>query len=189
MLRFKRSFKTFRIAAIFGGIFFIATGIGACKGNLIAGLFIILLGVGLFIGGIAVAVFLFPRQKEIDESTPINYTVFMNGKPQTMHKPEEIEGAYRNIKAGEELVVSFSPAYSGIISWKFIKIKNQYISFPTLQSKNGEPVTFFTMPMLDVKDAMKQFCDVVVDRKTIDKSTCINMKRYKAVLEFYKLER
>lgn len=146
MFRKARSYDTFKVVAIFLGLFFIIIGIGACSGNLIAGIFIILLGLGLSVAGILVEAFLFSHQKRIDASFPLNYSVYLNGQPLPISAPEQIAATYGRIQPGEELDVFFSPPYADVVSWKFIKIKNQYLSFPTLQGKNDQLVTFFTMP-------------------------------------------
>ena len=148
--------------------------------------FMVLMGLVLLITGICLTVSNYSSRKKIKADEEIQYKLVTTGRICDIKDANELVNAVSQLASGEELTVSITPACGGVTEWKFIKIKKQYISFPTIE-KNGKSTQFFIMPKSDLNDATKMFVELMRDRKGVDKSELISMKKYKSVLAYYKL--
>lgn len=149
--------------------------------------FMVLMGLILLIAGICLTVKNYsPRQKVADkeEST---FKMVTKAGTRDIKDANELISAVNSLVSGEEVMVYISPVCGGIKEWKFKRIKNQYLSFPTVEKK-GKIKEYFTMPTSNINDATAMFVELMRDGRSVDFGKLIDIKRYSAVLEVYKLK-
>lgn len=193
----RRSFRIFKVCAIIGGLTFLGiAGFGIYSGiteemdatGWLVNLFIALLGIALMIGGIYIHIILGNANAgKKDNTIQIVYTIIYQGKTQIMENIDILKAYMQSLVFGEEILIRLTPEYFGLMEWKFIKIKNQYLSFVQIHKKD-KIVQYFIMPRTNVEEAIKPFMEVFEEHKAIDTSNLIDMKRYQSVLDVYKLK-
>ncbi len=197
MSRRKQSAPMFVVFALLIGILFIVGGIAlivaytsdvqAQSEMLYVSIVIIILGVLLIIGGIiGIKVFGNANIGKSDKNVVINFQMEINGNVQQITHPVIIRDVLANLKEGTELNVTLTPEFFGLTSWKFVKIKGYYMSFPTIHKKD-KYIQYFTMPNKNVESTLEPFMEVYVEKKAVNTSNLMDMKRYGAVMDYYKL--
>ncbi len=193
----RRSFWTFKIGAIISGtIFIVAAGFGIYTGikegmdttGWLINIFMAVLGVALMAGGIYIHKVLGNANAgKKDENIQVAYAISYQGKTQAMESLDLLKVYMQTLVPGEEILIELSPEYFGLMEWKFIKIKKQYISFVQIH-KRDKMIPYFIMPRTSVDEAIKPFAEVFVEHKAINTANLIDMKRYQSVLDVYKLK-
>lgn len=193
----RRSFWTFKVCAIIVGLIFLGgAGFGIYSGitegmdatGWLINLFMAVLGIALMIGGIYIHKVLGNANAgKKDDTIQVVYTIIYQGKTQTMENIDILKAYMKTLMSGEEILIRLTPEYFGLMEWKFIKIKNQYLSFVQMHKKDKN-VQYFLMPRTNVEEAIKPFIEVFEEHKAVDTSNLIDMKRYQSVLDVYKLK-
>ena len=193
----RRSFWTFKVCAIIVGLIFLGgAGFGIYSGitegmdatGWLINLFMAVLGIALMIGGIYIHKVLGNANAgKKDDTIQVVYTIIYQGKTQTMENIDILKAYMKTLMSGEEILIRLTPEYFGLMEWKFIKIKNQYLSFVQMHKKDKN-VQYFLMPRTNVEEAIKPFIEVFEEHKAVDTSNFIDMKRYQSVLDVYKLK-
>ena len=193
----RRSFWTFKVCAIFtGASFLVIAGLGIYGGitegmepkGWLINIFMAVLGIALLIGGIYVHKVLGNANAgKKDESIQVMYAITYRGQTHTLENINQLKSYMQSLVPGEEIVVRLMPEYFGLAEWKFIKIKNYYLSFVQIHKKD-KMISYFIVPHNNMNEAVAPFAEVFVERKAVNTSNLIDMKRYHAVLEYYKLK-
>lgn len=193
----RRSFWTFKVCAIIAGLIFLGgAGFGIYSGitegmdatGWLINLFMAVLGIALMMGGIYIHKVLGNANAgKKDDTIQVVYTIIYQGKTQTMENIDILKAYMKTLVSGEEILIRLTPEYFGLMEWKFIKIKNQYLSFVQIHKKD-KIVQYFVMPRTNVEEAIKPFIEVFEEHKAVDTSNLIDMKRYQSVLDVYKLK-
>ena len=193
----RRSFWTFKVCAIIVGTIFLAIGgLGIYNGitegaDTIAWLFYIfmaVLGIALMVGGIYIHKVLGNANAgKKDESIRVVYTITYRGTTQTLENMELLKSYMQTLAPEEEILIRLAPEYFGLSEWKFIKKKNQYFSFVQIHKKD-KLIQYFIMPRNNIDEAVVPFMEVFEEHKAVNTSKLIDMKRYQAVLDVYKLK-
>lgn len=193
----RRSFWTFKVCAIIVGLIFLGgAGFGIYSGitegmdatGWLINLFMAVLGIALMMGGIYIHKVLGNANAgKKDDTIQVVYTIIYQGKTQTMENIDILKAYMKTLVSGEEILIRLTPEYFGLMEWKFIKIKNQYLSFVQIHKKD-KIVQYFVMPRTNVEEAIKPFIEVFEEHKAVDTSNLIDMKRYQSVLDVYKLK-
>lgn len=193
----RRSFWTFKVCAIIAGLIFLGgAGFGIYSGitegmdatGWLINLFMAVLGIALMMGGIYIHKVLGNANAgKKDDTIQVVYTIIYQGKTQTMENIDILKAYMKTLVSGEEILIRLTPEYFGLMEWKFIKIKNQYLSFVQIHKKD-KIVQYFVMPRTNVEEAIKPFIEVLEEHRAVDTSNLIDMKRYQSVLDVYKLK-
>lgn len=185
------------ILAILIGILLIAVSVmvlisGADQGNISevalgAGL---IAAIGIFL--LAGAVILYrcvgnTNAFKRDDSVEISYSIMIDDRMEPLTDIQFLKEQLLKETPGSEILVELCPEYFGLKSWKFCNVNGLYVSFVQIHKKD-KYIQYFTMPREDVEEAVKEFSEVFADHKAVDTSKLISMSRYKAVLEYYKLQ-
>lgn len=193
----RRSFWTFKVCAIIAGVIFMVGAAFGIYGGITEGmdttgwlinLFMAVLGIALMVGGIYIHKVLGNANAgKKDESIQVVYMITYQGKTQTMETMDMLKAYMQTLAQGEEILIQLAPEYFGLKEWKFIRIKNQYLSFVQLHKKD-KMIQYFIMPRTNVEEAIKPFAEVYEEKKAVNTSNLIDMKRYQSVLDVYKLK-
>ena len=193
----RRSFWSFKVGAIFiGTVLVVASGFGIYKGitegmditGWLINIFMGVLGIALMAGGIYIHKVLGNANAgKKDENIKVAYSITYRGKTQPMETLDLLKAHMQTLVPGEEIVVELTPEYFGLTEWKFIKIKNQYISFVQIHKKD-KLISYFIMPHTNADVAIMPLVEVFAEHKAINTANLIDMKRYQSVLEVYKLK-
>ncbi len=193
----RRSFWTFKVCAIFAGVsFLVIAGLGIYGGitdgmeteGWLINIFIAVLGIALLVGGIYIHKVLGNANAgKKDESIQVVYTITYRGQMQTLENINLLKTYMQTLVPGEEIVVRLTPEYFGLTEWKFFKIKNQYLSFVQIHKKD-KMISYFIVPHNNINEAVAPFVEVFVERKAVNTANLIDIKRYQAVLDYYKLK-
>lgn len=184
----RQDWRAFTILAILVGILFVVIGFNAITGEQIGpGIAFIIMGVGLAIGAVvAVKTFANTNAGKQDNSIVVQYTMLAGGNTTVLTDIAALKSELANLTSNQEILVTLSPEYFGLMSWKFTKLKNQYVSFVQIRKKD-KVLEYFIMPNTDVNSAIAPFASVFEEHKAVNTANLIEMKRFQAVCEYYKL--
>lgn len=184
----RQDWRFFVILAVLGGALLIGLGVMMItKAGTVPGICMILLGLALMAGAVVLfKIFFNTNMGKKDESIEVNYQMQWDSGVASLERLEDLKDKLQMLEPGQEILVRLTPEYFGLVSWKFFKKKDQYLSFVTLHKKD-KTQEFFVMPTEDVEDAVKHFANVFVDHNAVNTANLIEMKRYQSVLEYYRL--
>jgi len=195
----KRSWPMFWIGAFICSPVFIFIGVAIIvnkvkgedipTGAVVFAALSIIVGLTLLIAAICTLVALKGHQTKLDKSAIVTYTVTYNDKSFILNGIDDLYEAIFNLKDKESLLIKPSQVYGGLSLWEIQRNQNWIFSFVTIQKKNGKEQKYFVMPKKNATEVARPFIDLYMDNKTLDYSQLIDMKRYNAVLEYYKLEK
>lgn len=148
---------------------------------------IVLLGAGLFVGSIwAWKTFGNANIGKKDNSIIVTYQMAMGSAVHSLTDMNRLKDVLADIRSDQEVLITLTPEYFGLMSWKFIKVKDYYISFVDIRKKD-RVLSYFVMPNQDLDAALQPFADVFQKHMAVNTSKLIDKKRYEAVMDFYKL--
>lgn len=195
-MRIKRSWSMFLFGAIVFAVIFLGCSIvmiNTAVKTEVPGEFIVmaivlgLLGIGLLIG--CIAAFKMLANTNIgkkDDSIVVQYQMEIEGQIQQLSDAQVLKDELINLPGDKGIKITLSPEYFGLMSWKFIKLKGHYISFVQIRKKD-KVLEYFIYPAKDVNKVLEPFLEVFREHKAVNTQNLLDMKRYKAVLEYLKL--
>ncbi|MBQ7774411.1 MAG: hypothetical protein IJ379_00675 [Lachnospiraceae bacterium] len=184
----RQDWRVFAILGILVGILFVVTGFNAITGEQIGpGIVFIIMGAALSIGAVAaVKTFANTNAGKQDNSILVQYTMIVDGSTTMLRDIASLKSELANLTSHQEILVTLSPEYFGLMSWKFTKLKNQYVSFVQIRKKD-KVFEYFIIPNPDINSAIAPFVSVFEEHKAVNTAVLINMKRFQSVCEYYKL--
>ncbi len=189
-MRKKQDWRLFVIFGALVGLLFVGLGIAIITSGAepLAGAAFIIMGLALAIGVVAVfKIFANANAGKKDDSIQVQYTMSINGHTEPLTDMPRLIYELENMPNNQEILITLSPEFFGLMAWKFTKLKNQYISFVQLRKKD-KIRDFFLMPVQNAENAVTAFAEVFEEHRAVNTSNLIEMKRFEAVCAYYDLK-